>query len=162
MKQDEFDTIVGAFFLYQGVARQILFEDRCGLTKLQAAALGALLYVGSMSMGELARCLAVSKEQATRTVAPLVDDGLVERAQDGRRVIASLTTQGKEFLDQQWNESKCMLEERFSMLSDDETARLVDASRTVSELFGKVLHGKEDIGAGPGGRLPTPPGPTGR
>lgn len=142
MDQHEYKAIVRAFFLYQNVAQQILFEDRCGLTKLQAATLGALRYAGSMSMGELARCLAVSKEQATRTVAPLVADGLVARIRDEenrRRVIVSLTDRGVKFLDQQWETSKNLLEERLAALDDDELSRLSAASDTVAELFSKAL-----------------------
>lgn len=151
MKQWAFESIVEAFFLYQSIARQILFEDRCGLTKLQAAALGALLYAGSMNMTELARCLAVSKEQATRTVAPLVDAGLVVRGKDDgnrRRVIVSLTAEGTEFLAQQWDTSRRLLEERLAGLDDEELARLATASDTVAGLLRKALGNEGAIGPG--------------
>lgn len=145
MQQRQFEAIVEAFFLYQNIAQQILFEERCGLTKLQASALGTLHHAGSMNMTELARCLGVSKEQATRTIAPLVEHGLVVRDKDEenrRLVIVSLTAQGREFLQQQWGASLHLLEERLSELADDEVEELAEASGTVARLMKKVLRGE--------------------
>lgn len=142
MQQRQFEAIVEAFFLYQNIAQQILFEERCGLTKLQASALGTLLHAGSMNMTELARCLGVSKEQATRTVAPLVERGLAMRGKDEenrRLVIVSLTPQGRAFLQQQWDTSLRLLGERLSKLADDEVEELAEASGTVARLMRKVL-----------------------
>ena len=53
-----------------------------GYTKTQFLIIAALSSRGDLTMKQVAGYISSSKEQATRAVAPLVDDGLVERYVD--------------------------------------------------------------------------------
>lgn len=74
-----------------------------GFTKSQFWILTALSQREDLTMSQIAGYLTSSKEQATRAVAPLVDNGLVERWVDPKnrtKVHISLTDQGQEFVNQ--------------------------------------------------------------
>jgi len=68
-----------------------------GYTKSQLMIFAALYRSGNLTMSQVSKYISSSKEQATRAVAPLVDDGLLERyvdPQNRTRVHIRLTALG--------------------------------------------------------------------
>ena len=74
-----------------------------GYTKSQLLIFSALLLRKELTMSQVAEFIGSSKEQATRAVAPLAEDGLVKRYIDPEnrtRIHIRLTKQGKHFIMQ--------------------------------------------------------------
>lgn len=89
-----------------------------GYTKSQFIIFSALTRCGDLTMSQVASYISSSKEQATRAVAPLVDDGLVERyiAPENRtRIHIRLTNKGSEFM----NQCKNRFHQKIQLLMDD-------------------------------------------
>jgi len=71
-----------------------------GYTKSQLMIFSALTRYDNLTMSQVAGYISSSKEQATRAVAPLVDDGLIERYVDPEnrtRIHIRLTEKGHSF-----------------------------------------------------------------
>lgn len=71
-------------------------------TKTQLYICLALARYENLTMSQVAKSISSSKEQATRAVAPLVDDGLIERYTDPEnrtRIHVQLTQKGKDFME---------------------------------------------------------------
>lgn len=136
-------AVLFAMGAYDNFARRIVMDNRGDLTKSQANLMVGLTLFESMTMTQASEHLAVSKEQATRAVAPLVERGLVARKrnpQHRRTVEISLTPEGKRYLD----ESKARLIEdikaQLSQLSEEDREMLVKASRTATRILRKIHH----------------------
>lgn len=74
-----------------------------GYTKSQFLIFAALSSHGNLTMSQVAGFISSSKEQATRAVAPLVEDGLVERYTDPANrthIHIRLTERGIDFMEQ--------------------------------------------------------------
>lgn len=74
-----------------------------GYTKTQFLIFAVLSSRENLTMSQVAGFISSSKEQATRAVAPLVEDGLVERYTDPvnrTHIHIRLTEQGEEFMRQ--------------------------------------------------------------
>lgn len=128
--------------MIQRLVRLTDTHKQFGLTKSQAAVLIALHYRGSVTMGEIAQYLSSSKEQATRTVAALCDDGLVERfelPENRTHVYVRLTDAGRDrmrvFGQQMRSEITGRLE---SSLTTEEIAVLRQSAETSIRLLSKV------------------------
>ena len=93
-------------------------------------------------MSEAAQYISSSKEQATRTVAVLCDNGLVERYEDsGNRthVFIRLTDKGKEQLQQLISKFRFEIAQRLSAsLSEDEIQMLEQSLHTAAVILSKV------------------------
>ena len=111
-------------------------------TKSQLYVQIALRYRGSLTMKEVAGHLCCSKEQATRAVAPLADDGLIERRIDEEnrsRIHVCLTPEGEELL----REYVAQLSERIDeylceALDEEERRELHEAVDVVLRILGKL------------------------
>ena len=104
------------------------------LTRGQFFLLLRLYRYQRMTMSQVAGTLAVSKEQATRTVSALVDLGLVERSEDQHNrklVLVHLTESGRSFLVQERGKVKQNLRQRLQSLDSTELAGL---GRTMGDL----------------------------
>lgn len=142
LEPQDCNTLVDAFLSYEGLVRRFVIEERATYTKTQAMALTTIAFGGPLTMGKLAEWLAVSKEQATRAVAPLVRDGLVARSGDEsnrRLVLVSVTEQGEECLKRMFEERDAVISQSLAALDDDEVRELVAASRTAARLLAKAL-----------------------
>lgn len=74
-----------------------------GYTKTQLYIFIALARCENLTMTQVAGYISSSKEQATRAVAPLVDDGLIERYTDPEnrtRIHIRMTEKGFAFMEQ--------------------------------------------------------------
>ena len=117
-------------------------HKKFGLTKSQIIIFLILHYKSSMTMSEAAQYICSSKEQATRTVAALCDNGLVERYEDsGNRTMVHirLTRTGEEHLRMLVSTLRSEIAERLrSSLDEDDIQRLHDAANTAVEILCKV------------------------
>ncbi len=126
---------------FDGLARHLVMSHREKLTKTQIDVLMGLFIFGEMSMSEMSEYLAVSKEQATRAVAPLVDAGYVRRARkpDQRRIVEiSLTEEGRRNVEKHNEIVIRDIRECLSGLSDEDRVALVEASRTAVDIIRKL------------------------
>ena len=113
-----------------------------GLTKTQIIILSSLAFHGTMHMSQIACYISSSKEQATRTVAALVDEGYVERTQDlsnRTRIYIRLTAEGQSFLDRCRSEIEEKLRADLAgTISPEEQTELLSAARTMARILGKL------------------------
>lgn len=133
---------IDAFLSYQALVKRVLLEYRNGLTKTQVMVLGILAEEHELKMSALAQRMAVSREQATRAVAGVVEKGLVERRRstsDGKVVKVSLTEDGWAFLNKQQRECSKMIRNQLVSLTEEEQALLHESSLTAIRLIGKAL-----------------------
>lgn len=114
-----------------------------GFTKSQFMVFALLSRGERLRMSRLASYLSSSKEQATRTVAQLVEEGYVEREQDPDNrtlVYVRLADKGRELMSR-WRSGiaqriDARVEERLSVSEREE---LSDAVRSLSALLDKLL-----------------------
>lgn len=100
-----------------------------GITPLEWRLLGHLQADGPQTPVQLATALDVLLAQVSRTVAGLVDRGLVGRsasAQDGRSVELALTPRGRALHDRLFEQSWARHEELLAVLAPPEQAQLLD------------------------------------
>jgi len=113
-----------------------------GITKSQILIFFILHHKGSMTMSEVAQFISSSKEQATRAVAVLCDNGLIERYEDHdnrTHVFIRLTETGNERLQQLISKLRIEITKRLSAsLDEDEMQRLNQAVNTTIEILNKV------------------------
>ena len=91
-------TMLRALPLMHRLLRLVFSGEREHFTKTQFYILITLFIRPALSMTQLCEHIGASKEQATRAVAPLVDDGLVQREVSSRnrtKVYVSLTENGR-------------------------------------------------------------------
>ena len=112
-------------------------KEHC--TRLQ---LLALYTYGDLTMSQLSWFISASKEQATRTVAPLAAAGYVERKvpEDNRKiVIVKLTEEGKDFLLKvKESFQDCLRKHMEKSLTSEESRNLTEALRVAIPLLNKI------------------------
>lgn len=138
MTPEECASLVQAFFAYQSLTKLAVVQHRNDFTKSQSMTLNLLYSAGSLRMSKLADHLAVSKEQASRAVGPLVEQGLVTRSRDdhdGKVVNVSLTEAGKLMVEQLRHEYNEQLSQRLERLSDQERTELIKASQRATDII---------------------------
>ena len=112
------------------IARRVRFESDSPVPPHQFSVL-VRLEERIRTPKELAEIEKVSAPSMTRTVAALVDSGLVARADDptdGRQVILSLTAKGRATIRETRRRRDLWFAKRLEALSDDERALLVRAT----------------------------------
>lgn len=113
-----------------------------GHTKTHLLIFAALHRHGDLTMSQIASYIASSKEQATRAVAPLVDDGLLERYTDPvnrTRVHIRLTEKGRRLMEQFHERFLRNLREIMrESITDAEMAELKQAVDTMIRILGKL------------------------
>ena len=113
-----------------------------GLTKSQILLLTALYYRESITMGEIAQCISSSKEQATRSVASLCDQGIVERFEhpDNRtKVYIRFTENGRELMHRFGQQLRQEINARLeASLTPPELDTLHRSVQTTLDLLSKV------------------------
>ena len=136
------EIVLEAMGAYDALARRTIMGSRGdGLTKTQTDIIMRLSFCGKSSMSRLAEDLTVSKEHITRAVAALADRGLVEKhrsTENFRLVKASLTEEGAEIARSIRAASIMRLNERLALLSDEDRAALLEASRQAEEIISKI------------------------
>ena len=112
------------------------------LSKSQCILLIALYYRGILSMGQIASALSSSKEQATRVVAPLVDENYVKRLElpDNRKhVYVELTDKGMAVIEKFNQEIRLEISSKLdTSLSANEREELRLCINRAVELLSKI------------------------
>ena len=94
-----------------------------------------------MTMGQVAESIAASREQATRVIAPLVEEGYAERFYDEtnrKLVFVRLTPKGKAFIRKEKKYVKEQLKQRFGQLSPYELERFLGCVSEIKTILKKV------------------------
>lgn len=134
-------AVLNAMGAYDNFGRHAVMSQRSGLTKTQMDAVIGLDLYGSMSMTQMSEHLAVSKEQASRAIAPLVERGVIKRERSPREhrvVVISLTERGKAFSEAHKREAAENVRERLALLSEEDRSQLIEVSRTAEQLLCKL------------------------
>lgn len=129
------------FFSCQKVLLHSLDYREIKFSRHQFYTLLALGGRESMTMGRVAESLAASREQATRVVASLVEEGYVERFYDEnnrKKVYVRLTPKGRGFIEKEKDYVKHQLETRFAHLSDAELDEFLTCLSHIKAILKKV------------------------
>ena len=112
-------------------------------TKTQFIILTVLALRGPLYMSQIAQYISSSNEQATRAVAPLADEGLVERTihPDNRKhVYVSLSEQGREYVDETLSEVHSSAQKAIlNALDPEEAEKMKDAMNVILEALSKIV-----------------------
>jgi DNA-binding MarR family transcriptional regulator len=122
-------------------ARRLRQEAGTDLSPSQTSALATVERHGPLTPSELATLERVQRPTATRIVARLEDEGLVERATDptdGRSSLVSATREGRALLGKLRTRKNAYLARRLRELEADEVAVLGRAA----EILERVLEGE--------------------
>ena len=111
-------------------------------TRTQIYVFTILADKGSLTMKEIASYISVPKERATRVIAPLVDDGLVERyfePENRSKIHIRLTEKGLELQEHIHALIRRSINEHVNaVLSEDEKDELSRSAFSVIRLIDKV------------------------
>lgn len=135
-------AIFQAMAAYDNLGRRIIMEQRREMTKSQIDAIMSVHLFGSLTMTQISNHLAVSNEQASRAIGPLVERGLMQRTRrpDNQRIVeVSLTDAGRKFVFESWNEVLTALNLRLQILSARERKRLIKASQEAVDVLKQLL-----------------------
>ena len=139
---DDEVTLLHLLPLLQRIIGLTETHKKFGVTKSQIMIFFVLHYRGSVTMSEIAQCISSSKEQATRAVAVLCDNGLVERYEDPSNrthVYIRFTESGKANMQRLIHEFRTDIYNRLtSSLDDDDIRKLKQSVLTTVEILGKV------------------------
>lgn len=117
-------------------------HKKFGITKSQMIIFIVLYYRGTVTMSEIAQYISSSKEQATRAVAALCDNALVERCDDPdnrTHVLIRFTEAGRAFMGQLTAWLRAEISRKLSAcLAEDELQKLHQSVQTTVELLSKV------------------------
>jgi DNA-binding MarR family transcriptional regulator len=118
-------------------ARRLRQEAGADLSPSQAAALSTIDRDGPLTPSDLASIERVRRPTATRIIARLEEDGLVERTPDpadGRSFIVGATPKGRALLLRLRTRKNAYLARRLGALSDEDLAVLARATEVLERL----------------------------
>jgi DNA-binding MarR family transcriptional regulator len=118
-------------------ARRLRQEAGTDLSPSQTAALSTIDCSGPLTPSELAALERVQRPTATRIVARLEEEGLVERAADpadGRSFIVSATSEGRALIRKLRTRKNAYLARRLRDLDTEEVATLARAAELLERL----------------------------
>ncbi len=121
----------------QRVSRRVRYDSADTLPPHQLVVLFHLTK-GPMTPGDLASRERVSAPSMSKTVATLVEAGLVERTQDpddGRRCLLVVTAAGRAAVDDAAAHRDWFMIERLARLTDEERELLAEAARLLNEVI---------------------------
>lgn len=137
------EAVLDAMGTYEALARHALMASRGdGLTKTETDIIMRLCFCGKSSMSNLADDLAVSKEHITRSIASLVERGLVEKhrsSENFRMVKATLTEEGLKLAQTIRLASIERVRQRLDVVSEQDRETLLRASEQASAIIHKIL-----------------------
>ena len=138
-------NLMGAFLYMVPIYNGYIYANnnlkKHDLTKTQFRALVVAISMPGITMSDLADNIAISREQATRAVTPLVKRKLMTRTVDRmnrRQLNLKLTPEGHRFVYQLVEEFIETAEDKFKGLSQAEIDDFYNAVTTVSNTLGKL------------------------
>lgn len=138
------EGVQGLFEVFTALQRLILNSldyRQIRFTKYQLYLMMALSRKHHMTMGQAAASIGCSKEQATRLVASLVDEGYVERlhSEENRKlVMIQLTEKGADVMQFEKSTAREKLKEELDRLSDEDKDTFFQALRQLAEVLKKL------------------------
>lgn len=117
------------------------FGAKFNVTGVEWRLIGNLSMDGPLSLRQLSEETDIKLPQASRTIASLIERGLVQGkddAQDGRRVMLSLTTDGRALYRKVFAEAKRRHQELLAILSEKEQHDVFQALEKLAE-HGRAL-----------------------
>lgn len=145
MEQTTEENDAPLLFLLPVLYKQILNSanpKEYGLTKSHIIILLSLSLHGTLNMTQIANYVHSNKEQTTRAVAFLVEEGYVLREHDetNRKVVfIQLTDKGKELIESWRRDQTSHLHDSFrENLTEEEQTEMQDAARTLIRLLKKL------------------------
>jgi len=142
MEKDAEIPLLETMLLLQSVVLSCMDRRQFPYSKSQLSIFTVLALEGEMTMKQLARYLVCSQEQATRALAPLADQGYVERRTDPSnrtRVYVHLTEEGKTYLQMLRGEVNLNLSSKLeSTLTEDERMAIEHSVHKILPLLEKV------------------------
>lgn len=134
--------LLAAYPAIQRLVLSCIDKHRFPYTRTQFTILSVLTRQSTLYMSQIADQINASHEQATRSVAPLADDGLVERYVDphNRKMVhIKLTERGAAFMSDFRVHFREALRGRLrEKLDQGEIDRLAQAAGTLAELLEKL------------------------
>jgi DNA-binding MarR family transcriptional regulator len=121
-------------------ARRLRQEADSGLSPSLTAALATVERSGPLTPSELADVEHVKRPTATRLVARLEEEGLVQRASDpsdGRASLVSASPAGSALLREMRGRKNAYLAQRLEGLPDDDVAALERAAAILERMLGE-------------------------
>lgn len=91
-----------------------------------------------LMMSDISRRVSVAREQVTRTVKTLKEQGFVETTrgeEDGRNMSPSLTAKGRSYIEKQRKATSQLIQEYLDRMSEEDRHILIDCSRKAVEVF---------------------------
>ena len=117
-------------------------HKKFGITKSQLNIFIGLFKNGNMTMSEISQYISSSKEQATRTVASLCEQGLVERYENPSNrthVHVRFTDKGREYMKYLSQQVYFDISEKLhACLSEDEILSLRESLKNTLNILSKV------------------------
>ena len=142
---DEMTNSILVLYEAFGLFQKHAFRDEglrdSHLTRSQLYLMLVLLQRPLLNMTQLARSIAVSKEQASRAVSSLVDLGYVERMEspnNRRLVLVQLTERGRAMLEEEPRGVKLCLRRHFQQLCPEDRQRMNQAVGTLLDCMNKM------------------------
>jgi DNA-binding MarR family transcriptional regulator len=136
------DSVFQAFAFYDGLVHHSIADAQKALPKTQLMAMVILDVQKTINVGDLAKWLAVSREQASRAISGLEEKGFVEKhrgSSNWRNIEVVLTAEGERFSDEMRRQTLDSLEESLAVLSEEEAARLRFCSQQAAFLLSEVV-----------------------
>ena len=138
-------SMLRALPLMHRLLRLIFVGERERFTKTQFYILITLYHQSPLTMTQIGEHIGASKEQATRAVAPLADEGLVQREvspQNRTRVFVSLTPEGRALVQELIMRCSEKLEERMDerLTAAEQKALRMHLAESAALLEKVVIH----------------------
>ncbi len=117
--------------------RRLRQERQSDLTPTQMSVLGSISILGSSTPGAIAAHERVQPPSITRTLACLLDEGMVVRAphpDDGRQVLISVSEQGEAVLAAERDRRDLWLSQGLDEMNVDERRTLKEAAALLERL----------------------------
>ncbi|WP_214881238.1 MULTISPECIES: MarR family transcriptional regulator [unclassified Exiguobacterium] len=101
---------------------------------------------GAVTNGRISETLSIAPPNVTPLITKLLNEGYITRVPDerDRRVIWNqLTEKGARILLERRDSFRTLFEERLAFLNEDETDRLIESLKTLTEIVEKMDKGDE-------------------
>jgi len=147
MEKDVDIPLPEAMMLLQSIVLSCVDRKQFPYSRTQLNIFIALALEGEMTMKQVARYLASSQEQATRALAPLADNGFIERRIDPlnrTRVYVHLTEEGTRYLAEQREQLYKSINVKLkSALSEEEYDAIHSSVGTMIPLLTKIRNAEK-------------------
>lgn len=129
--------------LYKEITNAFEYNKAVGISKTQFVILLALSMQSPLTMKQISNFVGVSKEQATRMVATIVDKGFAVRSTpetNRKHINIELTESGRTHIERVRHNLQSIIRQNMDdSLSDDEKAKLYESTKTAISLVNKMI-----------------------